>query len=91
MATRKEVYNAISGEREYQNEKWGGLNDAVNSISAYTLWMEHQLDELRQLASTQDELPGTPTAEQMLHVVRKATALGVACMETHGAPLREGF
>lgn len=77
---RQEVYDAINTERNYQCEKWGYL-DSVNSVGDFLAYMKRYLD----MAFVEVN----PKAQyKVLELVRKITALGVACMEKHGAPKR---
>ncbi len=81
MATRAEVYEALDGERAFQVKKWGADREGVG---AFLVYMEEYLAKARR-ALTENE--GTKLA---LHELRKVTALGVACLEQHGAPPRMG-
>ena len=78
-ATRFEVYTAIDGERQYQERVWPGHR---HTVTEYTLYMQHYLTEAIRALSTQDGEAGG------LNILRKVTALGVACMEENGAPPR---
>jgi hypothetical protein len=77
--SRSEVYDAVDGERQYQ-AKWGDL-DTVNSVGDFL----HYIQRYVKLAS---EAIDPKQNENALHNIRKITALGVACMEAHGAPRR---
>lgn len=89
------AYEAIDSERTYQ-EKWaehlssgraptadfpGGWR-SVDEFAGYIYGYAH--DALMLSAKTSD-----PAAK--LTAIRKVAALCVACMETHGAPRREGL
>lgn len=91
MATRTECYAAIDSEREYQNSKWrrpsstdpAGHNP--HTITEWLAYMQYYTNEgLRIQTLSHSEKEG-------LDFLRKVAALGVAGMEQHGAPLREGF
>ena len=87
MVSRSEVYVAIDSEREYQEsrvQKDSGHPD--HSVEEFVLYMEYYLQETRRIAST---TWGPSAKPATLEFVRKVTALGVACMEKHGAPHRE--
>lgn len=90
MATRQEVYTAIDGERDYQDAKWGttlsgdrpanelqpGGTRTVDEFALYIVGYAHKLlDNASTFAVDKDKL----------EIIRKITALGVACMEQHGA------
>lgn len=79
---RAEVYAAIDGERDYQDNKWGGEKmDAHNGVGDFIRYTE------KYLARAQQEF-AAGNVDQALENMRKVTALGVACMEYHGAPKR---
>ena len=88
-ATREEVYKAIDGERNYQDDRWNEsttTSAGLHSVTEFVLYMEHYLTETRRLLSTQ----ASPKAEQDgLDFIRKVTALGVACMEQNGVVKRK--
>lgn len=85
-STREEVYEAIDGERAYQDDKFIGGGRAANdrSLDEMILYMEQYLAEAKCLSTHEDE-------ELAHHFVRKVVALGVGCMERHGARHRGGY
>jgi hypothetical protein len=81
-ATREQVFQALDSERAYQNAK-----GAANHGKQYLYYMEYYL----RLLNTQITTFWGPTANEdsgALESLRKLTALGVAAMEEHGAPMR---
>ncbi len=75
---REEVYKVIDGERNYQDFKWdtSGRNKPTE---CYLLYMKSYLDEaIHQISHTAGD-------KGALDILRKVTALGVACMEDNGA------
>ena len=81
---REDVYILIDGERQYQDiNRSNGipLSDADTSISSWILYMEEHLNRAKKAIYDLDE---TNALEQ----IRKATALGVACMEYNETPAR---
>lgn len=89
MVSREQVFYALNTERAYQEsriDKDSGSRE--HTVEDFILFMEHYLFEARRVAST---TWGPPAKPATLEFVRKVTALGVACMEKHGAPLRAGF
>lgn len=86
--TRQEVYSVVDTERDYQEAIWANLNKQINNPSSFILWMEDYLAQARKLASTTDESRGTETCAAIMEVIRKVTAMGVACMEINDAPKR---
>ena len=87
--TREQVYKVIDTEREYQDRIWSVLNKEISNPSSYILWMEEYLNKARVLASSLDERKGTEGCEKIMDVIRKVTAMGIACMEINGAPERK--
>lgn len=85
-ATRSEVYDAINSEREYQR-KWEDVESkGDHEIAAFLLFMDDYLNEAKGLISRYAE---EEVREDVLSTIRKVTALGVSCMEQHGAPKRD--
>ena len=92
MSTRAEVYQALDGERAYQDERWGPRTDQYSAqnerVADFVLYMEDYLARAKDALVNQ---PDPQAQEAALHMIRKVTALGVACMEVNGAPRREGY
>lgn len=93
MPNRQAVYAALDSERAYQErraQEAGTLPGAVrpHSVEEFVLYMDDYMTELkRQLSRTWTADRSAPP--EALATLRKVTALGVAAMEQHGAPLRE--
>ena len=87
MATRKEVYEAIDSERDYQDSLWRPVQSrGDHSVTEFLLYIEDYVAEARKiLARTASPL----AEEQALPVLRKIAALAVSCMEQHDAPMRD--
>ncbi len=85
MTSREEVYAAIDSERDYQ-AKWDSAESGgKHEVAAWILYMEHYLQQARELEST---AAAEDVREKVLSKIRCVAALGVACMEQHGAPKR---
>lgn len=86
---RANVYAAVDSERAYQDAQAGNAKrhegQPPMTPGEYILCMEKCLADAREAWYRPDG--GT----KCLDFVRKVTALGVGCMELHGAPRREGF
>lgn len=84
---REEVYKLIDGEREYQLQRHEIVSakfphrDEDHHVADWIIYMEAQLQEAKvgvyAFAMT-----------KALSHIRKATALGVACMEYNDTPPR---
>lgn len=88
LERRAMAYSAIDREREYQRrcvgkrEPDGAVVELPKTVGEYLVYMQHYLTQAITASTTQ---MGDDAA---LDSVRKLTALGVACMEMHGAPER---
>lgn len=99
MASRQAVYEAIDGERVYQAKVWNEdttPSGGKHEVAAFLTYMREYLNRADFLASTVagDGKAGPGSAfegESALDMIRKVTALGVACMEQNGAPKRQNL
>lgn len=90
--TREEVYKIIDGERDYQDylaTKAGTDPDTVrpHSTEEFAIYIDDYLREMKTILSRTWTKDRTAPPEA-LAALRKITAMGVACMEQHGAPPR---
>lgn len=84
--TRKEVYEALDGERSYQDRIWP-LPDHLHSVTEFLVYIEDYVNEAKHVVTREPDV----TANRMaLHALRKIGAMCVAAMEQHGAPQRMG-
>lgn len=93
MASRKEVYTALDSERDYQDHRIQtdgstALGEHYHSPEEYLVYMQDYLNEALHTAA---RVWGPACKPAIMEIVRKVTALGVACMEHNGAPQRKGF
>jgi hypothetical protein len=91
MTSRSEVYAAIDSERAYQESRWNAsttTSEGKHSLSEWIAYMEDYLSEMKHLLARTAKQKAYPEA---VHIMRKVTTMGVAAMEQHGAPRREGF
>lgn len=92
MATRNDVYVAINTERAYQAKVWNeGTTESGgrHETAAFLTYMREYLRRAELLSSTLADGAVNEAGECDLDMIRKVTALGVACMEQHGAPKRQ--
>jgi hypothetical protein len=88
---RADVYAALDSERAYQDTRWNEsttTSEGKHSLEEWIVYMEDYSAEAKHLLSRMSTQEAYPKA---LEIIRKVTAMGVACMEQHGAPRREGF
>lgn len=85
-ARRTDVYAAIDREREYQDSlSPTSESGGVHSVAEWVLYME---DYIAQARSTSARTWGPEARTATLDVIRKITAMGVACMEQNGVVFR---
>lgn len=89
VASRAEVYAVVDSERRYQDAGAGNAKrhpgQKAMTPGEFILCMEKCLADARAAWYTPNG------GVDCLPFVRKVTALGVQCMELHGAPPREGY
>lgn len=91
MASRGEVYAALDSERAYQASRWNEsttTSKGFHSFSEWIAYMDYYLGLAKVQLATRARQEAYP---DVAHIMRKVTAMGVAAMEEHGAPRREGF
>lgn len=89
LTPRGKAFFAIDTEREYQETKWGPTEShGLHSITEFLVFMRDYVEEALHIESREPMSTSDPKA---LEIVRKVAALGVACMEQHGAPRRNGY
>lgn len=85
-ATRAEVYAVLDGERDYQEARKvaeGSTSyNGTHTPEEFLIYMNDYLREANQVAA---RVWGEDCKPRILDVLRKVTALGVACMEENGA------
>jgi hypothetical protein len=74
-----EVMSTIHDERVFQNRKWGTIAEHPHEVGGYLTLMRKLLCDAEQAWSSQRGDVGA------LHEIRKVVAVGIACMEQHGA------
>lgn len=76
--SRQEVFDAISLERDYQDDKWG-VNRA-HSLADFMLIMKHELDE-----AIEGWMKDRSGRNSPLNEICQVAAVAVAAMERYGA------
>lgn len=75
--TRTEVYNVIDKEREKQDAFWGGpSHDARHELGSWITYMRVYLRKAEDAIAGKDW-----DSKEVMKNMKKAVALGVACME----------
>jgi hypothetical protein len=80
--SRRDVYDIIDGERDYQDKKWSG---DIHSVGDWIVFMRTYLTQAETRFSKEVGDSGA------LDEIRKVAALAVACMEQNGYVERNGF
>lgn len=74
---------AVVAERNYQDDKWGTVTDRPREVGTYlTLVRAHMVEADAGCAVNNHD-------EVALEEVRKVVALGMACLEQYGSPVRK--
>lgn len=80
------VYATIDGERNYQDCLAStSETDGHHTVTEFLLYMDAYMHDAKQVAS---KTWGPQATIKTLDLIRKITALGVACMEQNGAVMR---
>ena len=85
---RKEIYNRIDGERDYQDASWGhrrtldGTPDEEKPVAEWINYIEYHVSKAKERVYHLDTNGAT-------HELRKVAALAVRAMEIHGCPERD--
>lgn len=79
---REVVYSVIDGERDYQDKKWGTVHARPKQVGAWLTLMRHLLTEAEAKWAT------SHGDTEALDIIRKLSAVTVACQEQHGAITR---
>jgi hypothetical protein len=88
---RTEIYSVLDGERAYQETRWNCNTTSTCGKHSVTEFLVFIQDYVNEALHTMSRNPDPYATETCLHSLRKITALGVACMEQHGVPRREGY
>jgi hypothetical protein len=75
----KDVMSAIHDERVFQNRKWGTIEQHPHEVGGWLTIMR------KLLTDAEAEWAGKSGDIGALDELRKVVAVGIACMEQHGA------
>ena len=88
-ATRAEVYAVLDGERDYQEARKASEGstsyNGKHTPEEFLIYMNSYLNEANEAAA---RVWGEDCKPRILDILRKVTALGVACMEENGVVAR---
>jgi hypothetical protein len=83
-ANRQAIFEALSDERDYQDQRWGDPDGAgARELDSFVLYILSYAHKTADLAGVSDSY------EERLDLIRKTAALCVAAMEQHGCVPRE--
>lgn len=77
--TFEEVCKSIQEERDYQDSKWGTLDEKQQSIPGFMLVLEAELNEAK--AGWMKNVNGKHSS---LAEIRQVAAVAIACLQQHG-------
>lgn len=79
---QEDVLAAVVGERSYQDQKWGTIQQHPHEVGGYITLMR------KLLSDAEAAWAGSRGDDDALDELRKVVAVGVACFEQHGVPSR---
>jgi hypothetical protein len=80
--TREEVYAVIDGERDYQDSLAStSETNGIHTVAEWALYIDQYSADLKRVLS---KTWGPNATLQGLDIIRKITAMGVACQEQNG-------
>lgn len=79
---RSKVYEAIDSERDWQDRKWGTIQQHPHEVGGWITLMR------KLLADAEAEWCTSSGDYNALQEIRKVISLGVACGEQHGIQSR---
>jgi hypothetical protein len=79
---REKVYEAIDSERQYQDRKWGTVQEHPHEVGGYLTLMR------KLLADAEAAWASSNGDHRAMIEIRKVLAVGVACAEQHSMPGR---
>jgi len=78
---RDDIYGAVNRERDFQDEKWGGVEENPHSILEWVTIMERELQEAKEAWF---QGPTKDVSEDMLSEIVQVVAVGIACLDQYG-------
>lgn len=82
---RAAIVGAISRERDYQDSKWGTIQEHPHSVAEWLLIMERKLEHAKDAWMT------NRGHDEALCELLKVVSVGFAAMEQHGIIDRDGL
>jgi hypothetical protein len=85
---QEEAFEAIRGERRYQDQRWNGQTTStggIHSVTEFLVFIRSYLNEAMEHVSRNAE---PDASDHALGIVRKIGGLAVACMEQNGVVKR---
>jgi hypothetical protein len=77
--TFEEVVKSILDERNYQDEKWGSIDQRQQSIPGFLLILRKELEEAEN-----GWMKNSNGRHSSLAEIRQVAAVAIACLQTHG-------
>ena len=74
----KEVFDAITSERQYQDAKWGTTLENPHRVPE---WIDIMRRELNEAVQGMIDFPGK---DEVLREILQVVSVGVACLQQHG-------
>lgn len=79
MSTLEEVFEKIRAEREYQDNKWGTIEEHPHDLPGYLLIMRKELEEAEN-----GWMKNSSGRNSALQEILQVAAVAVAALQQHG-------
>lgn len=79
MTSKTDVINVVLEERDFQDEKWGPIDENPHDLGTWLLLIESELDEAKLAA-----VKGGKGRNAVRHELVQVAALCMAALENHG-------
>lgn len=82
VTSREYIFTVINEERNYQDRKWGRVDEHTHEVGGWLTLMR------KLLSDAESAWAGNQGDHKALDELRKLLAVGIACSEQHGLPVR---
>ena len=77
--TFEQAVESVKTERDYQDAKWGTLEEKNQSVAGYLVILEKELEEAKN-----GWIKNTEGKHSALAEIRQIAAVAIACIQQHG-------
>lgn len=77
--TFEQAIESVKTERDYQDSKWGALDEKNQSVAGYLVILEKELEEAKN-----GWMKNKSGKDSALAEIRQIAAVAIACMQQYG-------